>query len=135
MKFRIPILIPVALLILSLTISLIMFYKMSKDAQQHIRQDAINWQTRDTTRLLNILSHRLSENGYDEARLDISTTAMDSSIQTIFLFDENNSVLLSSHNRLEGKDARQIVSHIAVLLLAKVSYWVITPIVHLAEDY
>ena len=108
MRFRIPIVIPGILVALSLSFSLFVYFYSIHYEEKHIRETALNSLNRDISRLQNILYNRLTEDNYTEARLNISVTAMDPSIQTIFLADENHSIILANRYMLEKQPAQNI---------------------------
>lgn len=111
MRFRIPFVIPVALLTLSLCFSVILFIGSLKHEEETIRKNALDWMNRDISRLQNILYNRLTENNYTEARLNISVTAMNSSIKTILLTDDNHKILLANRYLLEGLSANTVIRY------------------------
>lgn len=110
MKRPIILLIPILLLASSLLSSFIIYHLELSETEQNIRDDALSHVNLDISRLQNVLYNYLPETGttYEEARLNLSVTAMDPHINQLFVTDENEVVLVSNRYAWEGQQATQI---------------------------
>lgn len=108
MRLPITVLIPVVLVVLSLTVSLVMFFHTVDSADHQIREDAKFHMIHDITRLQNILYNNLTDGNLQEARLNISVTAMNPSINSIILTNENHEILIASRYLWKGSVANKV---------------------------
>ena len=110
MKLNITLLIPLLLVVSTLFASLLLYIKQDQEANNTIRSDARSGMNLDITRLQNILYNLLTEraDNIEEARLNLSVTAMDSSIKTLLLAGSDDSVIMANRYIWEGKQARKI---------------------------
>ncbi len=115
MKLRITVLIPAVLVVSALVGGALLFWQTMRAASGTIRQDALGQVKLDVTRLQNVLYNRLTEDNLQEARLNLSVTAMDPKIRTLLLADENDSVLLANRYLWESGPAAQVSTYDPVL--------------------
>ena len=110
MKLNINILIPLLLMVSTMFASLLLYVKHDQEANKIIRKEALANMNLDITRLQNILHNQLTErkNNIAEARLNLSVTAMDTSIQTLLLATDEHSVIVANRYMWEGKQANTI---------------------------
>lgn len=104
MKLRISIIIPLSLVLLSISISMFVFLQSYHQASNKIHTDGLSRLKLDMSRLQNMLYNLVAEDSIDleSARLNLSVTAMDSNIKILLLTDENNQILTA--NRYRWKD-------------------------------
>jgi len=109
MTLRISILIPVILVISTLASSIIVYTNDKRQVEADIRKEVVTQVKLDITRLQNVLYNRLTENSNNigEARLNISVTAMDPMINSMFLTDEHGRIIVSNRYLEEGILANQ----------------------------
>lgn len=109
-KLNITILIPLLLVLSTIGMGLFVHTQQISSANDRIRKEALTQLKLDITRLQNILYNLLTEtsNNLEEARLNMSVTAMDSSIKTLILTDGDDTVLISNRYIWEGKHASNI---------------------------
>ena len=110
MKAPIVFLIPALLLLSSIISSIIIYHEEIVATEQEIHKDALHHVVLDITRLQNILYNYLpeSDNSYEEARLNLSVTAMDQNIKRLLLTDENDKVLIANRFLWESSNASDI---------------------------
>ena len=79
-------------------------------AADKIRYDALFHLKLDLTRLQNILYNLLTERSanLEEAKLNLSVTAMDDSIKTLMLVNESDSILMANRYTWEQKNAAEV---------------------------
>jgi PAS domain S-box-containing protein len=111
MKLHITVLIPALLLISTLVSGLILFNESLKLASLEIHKTTRERIKLDITRLQNILYNRLTEGETSEARLNLSITAMDSSIQSLILTDEKDKILFANRYSWEGELANTVTRY------------------------
>ena len=77
---------------------LLVHKKQVDSAADRIREDALFHLKLDITRLQNILYNLLTERStnLEEAKLNLSVTAMDDSIKTLILVNESDSILMAN---------------------------------------
>lgn len=111
MTFRITLLIPVILVVSTLTSSVLVYTNAKQQAEINIRKEVITQVKLDISRLQNVLYNRLTENAsnIEEARLNLSVTAMDPMIRSLFLTDEHNRIIIANRYLQEGNIATQMV--------------------------
>ena len=109
MMFRISFLVPLVLVISSMISSTLIYFDSKQEAEDRIRKETVSRLNLDVSRLKNVLYNLLTgkEHGLQDARLNLSVTAMDPVIKTLSLLDENNKIILSSRYSLEGTSATQ----------------------------
>ncbi|MCW8831447.1 MAG: HAMP domain-containing protein, partial [Gammaproteobacteria bacterium] len=110
MKINITFLIPFLLIISTTIASIAVYIKHDQQANKTIRKDALSRMKLDITRLQNILYNLLTEraNNIEEARLNLSVTAMDQSIKSLLLIDDGHKIIMSNRYFWEGKQANNI---------------------------
>ncbi|MCW8922038.1 MAG: hypothetical protein OQK69_00205, partial [Gammaproteobacteria bacterium] len=98
MKINITFLIPFLLIISTTIASIAVYIKHDQQANKTIRKDALSRMKLDITRLQNILYNLLTEraNNIEEARLNLSVTAMDQSIKSLLLIDDGHKIIMSN---------------------------------------
>ncbi|MBD3671630.1 MAG: response regulator [Gammaproteobacteria bacterium] len=111
LKYRFSALIPALLLVSSLLSGIIQFNVSVSQAHNEIRKQATERLQLDITRLQNILYNLITEGGLVDARLNLSVTAMDPSIQTLLLTNDNDIVILSNHYIWENSKAESISNY------------------------
>ena len=111
MKLNITVLIPVVLLISTLVSGLILFNESLKLTSREIHRTTKERINLDITRLQNILYNRLTEGDTSEARLNLSITAMDSSIRSLIVTNENNNILFANRYSWEGEQADSVTHY------------------------
>lgn len=107
MRIRITLLIPV-ILVASTLISSVMVYGYAKQEEEtKIRKEVITQVKLDIARLQNVLYNRLTEkaSNIEEARLNLSVTAMDNMIRNLLLTDEHYQIILANRYQHEGNMA------------------------------
>ena len=104
MKLRISFIIPLSLVLLSISISFIVYLQANYDASEKIRENGLKSLKLDMSRLQNMLYNLVTEDSIDieSARLNLSVTAMDSNIKVLLLTNEKNQILTA--NRYQWKD-------------------------------
>ena len=108
MKLRITQLIP-GILVISTLIGVYIMYTININATvEHIRSDARDKLQLDISRLQNVLYNLLTEGSISDARLNISVMAMDTSLQTVILTDENDRILIANQYRWENESTSSI---------------------------
>ena len=112
MTFRISFIVPLLLAVSTIASSLLIYLDSKRVAENNIRSDVLSQVKMDITRLQNILYNRLTEkdNSYQDARLNLSVTAMVPIIRTLILADENDKILLANRYTLEGSIASRSVN-------------------------
>lgn len=113
MKLNITLLIPLLLVISTLFASTLLYLKHDHEANISIRNDALLDMNLDITRLQNILYNLLTEraDNIEEARLNLSVTAMDPSIQTLLLANNDGIVIMANRYIWEGYLASEISNY------------------------
>lgn len=109
MTLRISFFIPLLLVVSTIASSLLIYLDAKGTAEERIRKETLSRVNLDITRLENILYNILTEreNGLEDAKLNLSVTAMDPVIKILSLVDENNNIILSNRYSLEGVNATQ----------------------------
>lgn len=112
MTLRITFLIPLLLVISTITSSLLVYNGARHSAAMEIREEASDQLKLDITRLQNVLYNLLTEtaDNLEEARLNLSVTAMDPGIRTLLLVDDADTVLLANRYTWERQAARQVTA-------------------------
>lgn len=112
MAFRITLLIPVILVISTLASSILVYTNDKRQVEANIRKEVITQVKLDITRLQNVLYNRLTENAgnIQEARLNLSVTAMDPMIRSMLLTDEHDRIIVSNRYLQEGNLAFDTVT-------------------------
>lgn len=108
MKLRITQLIPAILVASALISSIIMFNYMILYEERFIKKDAVGQLNIDISRLQNILHNLVTVGNLSDARLNISTIAMQPSFRKLLLIDENDQVILANRYLWEGVMAYDI---------------------------
>jgi len=108
MKLRITLLIPAILVLSTLASSTLLYLGNLRAASNTIRAETLGRLKLDITRLQNILYNRLTEANLQEARLNVSITAMDPSFRSLLLADGRDTVLLANRYLWEGAAARAV---------------------------
>lgn len=110
MKFRISFIIPLVLLLLSISFSGVFYWQTNGQASKIVRDQDLLKLKLDITRLQNILYNSLTEEytDLDRARLNLSVTAMDTNIQTLLLATESEKVLIANRYNWQGMSAADI---------------------------
>ncbi|MDH5361012.1 MAG: response regulator [Gammaproteobacteria bacterium] len=111
MKLRITLLIPLILALSTLVTSYLMYKQAINLADLRIHKEGINNIQLDISRLQNILYNRLTEANLEEARLNISVSAMNPAITNLILVDEHDKVLISNRYIWEGNPAHQVTKY------------------------
>ena len=111
MNLRITLLIPLLLVVSTLASSVLVYTNATWDAGMKIREEVQALVKLDITRLQNVLYNRLTErdNDIEDARLNLSITAMESMFRSLVLIDENNQVLMANRYLWEGSPATQVI--------------------------
>lgn len=112
MNIRITLLIPILLVFSTLAATFLVFTETKRAAVQGIKEDALQRLKLDITRLQNILYNLLTEkaDNLEDAKLNLSVTAMDTQIHRLLLVDEKNIVLLANRYLLEGSPASKVAN-------------------------
>lgn len=112
MKMRVTFLVPLLLVISTLVISVMLYANAKYTAEARIRSEVLAQLKLDITRLQNVLYNRLTERGsnFEEARLNLSITAMEPTIRTLLLVDDQYRIILANRYSLEGENASNSVS-------------------------
>jgi len=113
MKLRISLLIPLVLLLSTLGSSFLVYQDAKRSAVSAIREDAIKSLNLDISRLQNVLYNLLTESAdnLEEARLNLSVTAMDPTIRTLLLTDDIDTVVMANRYLWEGSKAQKVTSY------------------------
>jgi PAS domain S-box-containing protein len=111
MIFRTTLLIPILLVVSTLASSVLVYTDAKRQAEANIRKEVMTQIKLDITRLQNVLYNRLTENAnnLEEARLNLSVTAMDPMIRALLLADEHNQIIVANRYLLEGNMVTQVV--------------------------
>lgn len=110
MKLNITLLIPLLLVISTMFASILIYIKHDLEAGKNIRKEALSHMKLDITRLQNILYNLLTEraDNIEEARLNLSVTAMGQSMQILLLTGEDHSVIMANRYSWENVHASTI---------------------------
>jgi HAMP domain-containing protein len=102
-KGRLSILIPILLLLSMVLATLVLLLTFHQKTRVEIDAEARQRVNLDVTRLQNILYNTLTGQDYDleMARLNLSVTAMDENIRSIFLADESGRIILANRYSME----------------------------------
>lgn len=111
MKLRLTLLIPLLLVFSTLVTSLLIYQQAVSLADTRIHKEGINNIQLDISRLQNILYNRLTEANLEEARLNISVSAMNPAITNLILVDENDKVLIANRYTWEGSSAERVTQY------------------------
>lgn len=113
MKLRITVLIPAVLVIATIISSALVYHQSKNDAERKIRAEVLGQTKLDITRLQNILYNRLTERDYnlEEARLNLSVTAMHPAITSLLLTDEHDRVIMANQYSWEANPASRVSSY------------------------
>lgn len=110
MRLKIVLIIPLVLVLLSTTFSLMFYFVTSEQAAIIIRDQDLLKVKLDVTRLQNILYSLLTEESkaIETARLNISVTAMDNNIKRLLVATEGNKVLIANRYNWEKLQANSV---------------------------
>lgn len=110
MKNRITFIIPLALVLLSISSSAFIFWQTNRKESDAIRTTALAQMKLDITRLQNVLYNLVTKDKLDlqSARLNLSVTAMNNDIRSIVLTDEYTKVLVANRYSWEGYYAHKV---------------------------
>lgn len=110
MNLRITVIIPLLLVISSITATMLLYTNELKFADTSIRAAALANTKLDITRLQNILYNQFTESAenVEYARLNLSVTAMDSDIQSLLVADESDNVIVANRYLWENADAAKV---------------------------
>lgn len=110
-KIRITILIPLLLVFSTFVATFVIFVETKRVAVERIKQETRDKLILDITRLQNILYNLLTEHNdnLDNARLNLSVTAMDSQFKSLLLLGEDDVVLVASRYLWERQEAREVI--------------------------
>ncbi|MGD8594826.1 MAG: ATP-binding protein [Gammaproteobacteria bacterium] len=111
MTFRITLLIPIILVVSTLASSVLVYTNAKRQAETNIRKEVVAQIKLDIARLQNVLYNRLTEkaSNIEEARLNLSVTAMDPMIRSLLLTDEYNRIIVANRYLQEGNMATRMV--------------------------
>lgn len=107
MRFKITIIIPLVLVLLSMSFSLLFYWQTNRQAAEFVRNQDLAKVKLDITRLQNVLYNLLTEEFIDleRAKLNLSVTAMDSNFKTLLLSAGTDDVLIANRYNWEGRKA------------------------------
>ncbi|HAF44105.1 MAG TPA: hypothetical protein DCK83_03970 [Gallionellaceae bacterium] len=105
MRTRLSILIPLILVIVSITCSFLVFLQVDRASRVRIEQDALGEIGMEMSRLQNLLYNRLTMGNETDALLDLSLAAMRPGMRALILADESGKVLLANRFRWKGGPA------------------------------
>ncbi len=113
MKFPITLLIPLLLAVLTFATTALVYTQANRMERLTIREDVVATLKLDMTRLQNVLYNLLTEktDNIEEARLNLSVTAMDTSIKYLMVTDSNDIVILANRYLWEGNIANSISTY------------------------
>ena len=136
MTFRITLIIPALLVITTLASSVVVFSYEKHQVEKNIRNEVVAQVKLDITRLQNVLYNRLTENASNiqEARLNLSVTAMDPMIRKMFLADEQERIIVSNRYLEEGSLASQSVERFDQSTVEQVKKFNAPVMNYLADD-
>lgn len=122
MTLRISFLVPLLLIVSTIASSLLVYFDSKQVAEERIRKETVTRVNLDISRLKNVLYNLLTEkeHGLQDARLNLSVTAMDPVIKILSLVDENNKIILSNRYSLEGTTATQSLKGFDQLVAQKI---------------
>ncbi|MFA6119972.1 MAG: EAL domain-containing protein [Sideroxydans sp.] len=105
MKNRLSVVIPLVLMVVSITSSVLIYLQESRENEMRIEQLETRELVLQMTQLQNILYNRLTAGNEDEALLSLSLAAMRPHINSLMLVDERNDVILSNRYAHKGEPA------------------------------
>lgn len=124
MTIRISLIVPLILIASSILSSVLVYFDSKKEAEENIRKEVLSSVNLDISRLQNILYNLLTErkDGLIDARLNLSVTAMDPLIKSLFLIDENNKIILANRYALEGATITKIIKSFDQFIAQKIKH-------------
>ncbi len=108
---RLSILIPLLLILSSVTSSALLFWQEIRVANRSIQQAGIDNLHTTLTQLQNMLNTQLAADNLEDAKLSLSVSALHPGIRTLLLADENNTVMLANRYLWEGSQAAQVSAY------------------------
>ncbi len=109
---RLSILIPLLLILSSVTSSALLFWQEIGTANRSIQQAGIDSLHITLTHLQNVLNTQLAADNHEDAKLSLAVSALHPGIHTLLLADENNRVMLSNRYIWEGEQAPRVSSYV-----------------------
>ena len=124
MTIRISLIVPLILIASSILSSILVYVDSKKEAEENIHKEVLSSVKLDVSRLQNILYNLLTErkDGLIDARLNLSVTAMDPLIKSLFLIDENNKIILANRYALEGATITKIIKSFDQFVAQKIKH-------------
>jgi diguanylate cyclase (GGDEF)-like protein/PAS domain S-box-containing protein len=103
MMNRLSVVIPMILVVVSITSSVLIYFQENRENENRIEQLETRELVLQMAQLQNILYNRLTAGNKEEALLSLSLAAMRPHIKSLMLVDEGNKVMLSNHYAHKGE--------------------------------